>query len=140
MAADLPSRDDFVSMSLADQAWVCDWHALRDSEHGDVWRRQADEFRRAWAALLAEPRSALPEQIAGVIESDDFRELTERHKWMYCQRWEAAYRKRPKQSEEEADEDLVMADELAWLAAEYQRIEERQEWLHPDEWVGAAHR
>jgi hypothetical protein len=123
-----------VALTLAEQARVCDWHAHRDAAHAQLWAGLAEQCRLAWEAKRTEPRSALPQRIATIVESD-FPKLSTSDKRKWCEQWENEYRTRPKGSDDDADEDVNRADDMALLVAVYRGLEVCQEWWHPDEWL-----
>jgi hypothetical protein len=88
-----------------------------------------------------EPRSALPERIADMVESG-FSALGLRDKQELCRKWRDEYRDRPKRDDDEVDLDEYMSEAMERLAAEYQRMVD-DGWDHPDDelmWFAAKTR
>jgi hypothetical protein len=127
-----PSAGEFAVMSGAEKAQAYELYAKTEPHNAEFWMTAALRLRAEWDAALAEPRSALPERIAEVIESTAFGALEPWEKRHLCRRWQAEYQKRPKRDADEVDHDEDMSAEFGRLAVLYRRIE-TEGWEHPDD-------
>jgi hypothetical protein len=123
---------DVQFMSGEDKAQAYELYAKVYPGNAEYWLKSAAEYRQAWDAALAEPRSALPESIADVIESATFAGLDLWEKRQLCQKWCDEFRRRPKRDADEIDQDQDMTGEFERMAMLYRRLE-TEGWEHPDD-------